>query len=48
MFQELERLRPYEAEVERLRNRVSDLEGEVMKLRSINRSQARERQRTLR
>merc|ERR1712183_78112 len=40
---ELERLRPLEKEVESLRNRVTELEGEVMKLRSINRSQQRQR-----
>ena len=45
-FKELERLRPLEKEVESLRKRVTELEGEVMKLRSINRSQ--QRQRTLR
>jgi len=43
---ELERLRPIEDEVLRLRSRVTELEGEVMKLRTINRSQ--QRQRTLR
>ena len=41
--QEVERLRPFEEEVVKLRTRVSDLEGEVMKLRSINRSYARNR-----
>lgn len=40
---ELERLRPLEKEVELLRSRVSELEGEVMKLRSINRAQQRHR-----
>jgi len=40
---ELERLRPIEEEVIRLRARVTDLEGEVMKLRTINRSQQRQR-----
>merc|ERR1711892_539726 len=43
---ELERLRPIEDEATRLRTRVVELEGEVMKLRTINRSQ-RQRQRTL-
>jgi len=40
---ELERLRPLEKDVESLRKRVTELEGEVMKLRSINRSQQRQR-----
>lgn len=41
--EEVERMRPFEDEVVKLRSRVSELEGEVMKLRSINRSIARNR-----
>ena len=41
--QDIERMRPMEEENIKLRQRVVELEGEVMKLRSINRSIKRDR-----
>merc|ERR1711937_85153 len=45
--QDIERMRPMEEENIKLRQRVVELEGEVMKLRSINRSIKRDRTQSL-